>query len=68
MAPEAMDPEVARNQNDDDHDANEGKDIHSALLPLHDDGAQCARAPAVSAAIKSAASFRHSWPGSIEAQ
>ena len=37
MAPEAMDPEVARSQNDDDHGANNSKDVHSALLPVHDD-------------------------------
>jgi hypothetical protein len=31
-----MDPEIARNQNYDDNYANDGKDVHSALLPLHD--------------------------------
>ena len=29
----AMDPEIARNQDYDDHDANDGKDVHS--VPLH---------------------------------
>lgn len=38
-----MDPEIARNQDYDDHYANDSKDIHFALLPLHDDGARCAR-------------------------
>ena len=32
-----MDAEIARNQNYDDHYANDSKDVHSALLPLHDD-------------------------------
>jgi hypothetical protein len=31
-----MDPEIARNQNYDDHYANDSEDVHSALLPLHD--------------------------------
>ena len=29
-----MDAEIARNQNYDDHYANDSKDVHSALLPL----------------------------------
>jgi hypothetical protein len=29
----AMDPEIARNQNYDDHHANDSKDVHS--VPLH---------------------------------
>jgi hypothetical protein len=33
----AMDPEIARNQNYDDHHANDSEDVHSALLPLHDE-------------------------------
>ena len=32
-----MDAEIARNQNYDDHYANDSKDVHSALLPLNDD-------------------------------
>ena len=32
----AMDAEIARNQNYDDHDADDGKDVHSALLPYYD--------------------------------
>ena len=31
-----MDPEIARNQNYDDYHADDGKNVHSALLP-HDD-------------------------------
>ncbi len=34
-----MDPDIARNQNYDDHYAYDSEDVHSALLPLHDDGA-----------------------------
>jgi hypothetical protein len=59
-----MDPEIARNQNYDDHYANDSEDVHSALLPFHsallpfhDDSAQRART----------ASFRHRWLGSTEA-
>jgi hypothetical protein len=37
-AAKAMDPEIARNQDYDDHYANDSKDVHSELLPLHDDG------------------------------
>src|ERR1700745_4295985 len=33
----AMDPEIARNQDYDDHYANDSEDVHSALLPFHDD-------------------------------
>jgi hypothetical protein len=33
-----MDAEIARNQNYDDHYANDSEDVHSALLPLLDDG------------------------------
>jgi hypothetical protein len=29
-----MDPEIARNQNYDDHYANDSEDVHSALLPF----------------------------------
>jgi hypothetical protein len=39
----AMDPEIARNQNYDDHYANDSEDVHSALLPFHDDSARRAR-------------------------
>jgi hypothetical protein len=39
----AMDPEIARNQNYDDHYTNDGKYVHFALLPLHDDSARYAR-------------------------
>jgi hypothetical protein len=42
-----MSPEIARNQDYDDYYANDRKDIHSALLPLHDDGARYARTPSV---------------------
>jgi hypothetical protein len=45
----AMDPEIARNQNYDDHYANDSEDVHSALLPFHDDSAPRARSPYVSA-------------------
>ena len=62
-----MDPEIARNQNYDDHYANDSEDVHSALLPFHDDSARRARTPYVSAAIKLIASFRHRWLGSTEA-
>jgi hypothetical protein len=31
-----MDPEIARNQNYDNHHANDREDVHSALLPFHD--------------------------------
>jgi hypothetical protein len=47
----AMDPEIARNQNYDDHYANDSEDVHSALLPFPDDSALRARSPYVSAAI-----------------
>jgi hypothetical protein len=54
-----MDPEIARNQNYDDHYANDSEDVHSALLPFYDDAARRARTPSVSAAIMLIASFRH---------
>ena len=38
-----MDPEIAGNQNYDDHYANDSEDVHSALLPFHDDSARRAR-------------------------
>jgi hypothetical protein len=47
-----MDPEIARNQNYDDHHANYSEDVHSALLPFHDDSARRARTLSVSAAIE----------------
>ena len=62
-----MDPEIARNQNYDDHYANDSEDVHSALLPFHDDSARRARSAYVSVAIKLIASFRHSWLGAAEA-
>ena len=62
-----MDPEIARNQNYDDHHANYSEDVHSALLPFHDDSAR-ARTPSVSAAIKLIALFRHRWLGSTGSQ
>jgi len=62
-----MYPEVSGNQNYDDHYANDSEDVHSALLPFHDDSARRARSPYVSAAIKLLASFRHRWLGSTEA-
>jgi hypothetical protein len=39
-----MNPEVARNQNYDNDYANDSKNVHSALLPLHDDGSLCSAA------------------------
>jgi hypothetical protein len=57
-----MNPEIARNQNYDYHYANDSKDVHSALLPLHDDGARYARTPCI------APSFRHRRLGSTEAK
>src|ERR1700731_4822782 len=62
-----MDPEIARNQNYDDHYANDSEDVHSALLPFHDDSARRARSSYVSVAIKLIASFRHRWLGATEA-
>jgi hypothetical protein len=62
----AMDPEIARNQNYDDHYANDSEDVHSALLPFHDDSARRARTPSVSASITLIASFSR-WLGSTEA-
>ena len=59
-----MDPEIARNQNYDDHYANDSEDVHSALLPFHDDSARRARSPYVSAAIRLIASFRYRRLGS----
>jgi hypothetical protein len=38
-----MNPEIARNQNYDDHYTNDSENVHSALLPLRDDGARRAR-------------------------
>jgi hypothetical protein len=38
-----MHPEIARNQNYDNHYANDSKYVHSALLPLDDDGTRRAR-------------------------
>ena len=61
----AMDPEIAGNQNYDDHYANDSEDVHSALLPFHDDSARRARSPYVSAAVKLLASFRHRWLDSV---
>jgi hypothetical protein len=52
-----MDSKVARNQNYDDHYANDSEDVHSALLPFHDDSAQRAHT----------ASFRDRWLDSTEA-
>jgi len=42
-----MDSEIAGNQNYDDHYANDSEDVHSALLPFHDDSARRARSPYV---------------------
>jgi hypothetical protein len=53
-----MDPEIARNQNYDDHYANDSEDVHSALLPFHDDTARRAR---------TTSSFRHRRLGSTDA-
>ena len=61
-----MDPEIARNQNYDDHYANDSENVHSALLPFHDDSARRARTPSVSASITLIASFSR-WLGSTEA-
>ena len=63
----AMDPEIARNQNYDDHYANDSEDVHSALLPFHDDSVRRARSSYVSIAIKLIASFRDKWLGAAEA-
>ena len=62
-----MDPEIARNQNYDNHYANDREDVHSALLPFHDDSVRRARSSNVSAAVKLIASFRHRWLGATEA-
>ena len=62
-----MDPKIARNQNYDDDYANDSEDVHSALLPFHDDSARRARTSYVSAAIKLIASFRHRWLGLTKA-
>jgi hypothetical protein len=62
-----MDPEIAGDQNYDDHYANDSEDVHSALLPFHDDSARHARSRYVSAAIKLLASFRHRWLGATKA-
>jgi len=41
----AMDPEIARNQDHDHHDANDSKDVHSVLLHFDDEcGAVCLHA------------------------
>ena len=61
-----MDPEIARNQDYDDHYANDSEDVHSALLPFHDDSARRARSSYVSVAIKLIASSRHRWLGAAE--
>ena len=61
-----MDPEIARNQNYDNHYANDSEDVHSVLLPFHDDSAQRARSSYVSVAIKLIASFRHRWLDATE--
>lgn len=53
-----MDPEIARNQNYDDHYANDSEDVHSVLLPFHDDSVRRARSLYVSVAIKLIATFR----------
>ena len=62
-----MDPEIARNQNYDDHYANDSEDVHCALLPFHDDSARRARSSYVYVAIKLIAPFRHRWLGATEA-
>jgi hypothetical protein len=62
-----MDPEIARNQNYDDHYANDSEDVHSILLPFHDNSARRARSSYVSAAIKLIGSFRQRWLGATEA-
>ena len=51
-----MDTEITRNQNYDDHYADDSEDVHSALLPFHDDSARRAHS-----------SFRHRWLGATEA-
>ena len=63
-----MDPEIARNQNYDDHYANDGEDVHSVLLLFHDDCARHARSPYVSAAISvNSVIPSNRWLGSTEA-
>jgi hypothetical protein len=61
-----MDPEIARNQDYDDHNTNDSEDVHSALSPFHDDSVRRARSSYVSVAIKLIASFRHRWLGAAE--
>src|SRR4029077_18219300 len=49
------------------HYANDSEDVHSALLPFHDDTARRARTTSASAAIKLIASFRYRRLGSTDA-
>ena len=44
---EAVDSKVARYQKYDNHYADDSKDVHFAVLPLHDEGARCARTPCI---------------------
>src|SRR5665213_3476084 len=45
---DAVDPQIARNQNYDDHYADDSEDVHSAALTLKKGGgARCARTPRV---------------------
>lgn len=55
-----VDPEIAHNQNNDDHYANDSENVHFALLLLRDGGAGRARTFYISDAIN----FRHGPPGS----
>jgi hypothetical protein len=62
-----MDPEVTRNQNYDDHYANDSKDVHSGVLTFNNDGGRCSYALPIPA-IKPTASFRNRWLVSTEAR
>jgi hypothetical protein len=52
---DAVNPEITRDQNHDNHDANDGKDVHLPLLRFHDDSVWFVR----TTAIESTASCRH---------
>jgi hypothetical protein len=62
----AMDPEIARNQDYDDHYANDGKDVHFCSTPLDGDGARRACTPRIRHLAQLC--FRRRWLGSAEAK
>jgi hypothetical protein len=63
-----MDPKIARNQNHDDHYADDCEDVHFAALTFNNDaGARCSNALCISA-IRSVASFRNRLVGSTKAR